>query len=194
MRMRFGLRVAVSGVVVAGLVGGCTSDGGGGSSAGDASPAASAPVSASAQAASTAQASPPGAPGPSASPAPGGEAPGDPVPPADATLVIFLPLGTSGANEAQIEVTDPAKLDTLPVAAAQLDQVRTAVRPFQRRGLRLFAFTRSGCQNSGAVLSINRGGMLVVLTGGEETRCFAAEYFLAVFAVPSGKVPPGTRP
>jgi hypothetical protein len=115
-------------------------------------------------------------------------------PPADATLVIFLPLGAAGGGEAQVEVTDPVKLDALPVPAAQVDRVRTAVRPYQRRGLRLYAFVRGGCQNTSAVLSITQDRMLVVLTGGEETRCFAAEYFLAVFAVPSGKVPPGTRP
>ncbi|WP_203896863.1 hypothetical protein [Virgisporangium aliadipatigenens] len=193
MRFGSGVAVAVCGVVVAGLVGGCTS-GGGGSPAGDTAPSVSAPVSAGAQAASTAPASPPGSPGPAASGAPGGPASGDPPPPADATLVIFLRLSPADAGEPQTEVTDPTKLDGLPLPAAQLDRVRTAVRPYQRRGLRLFAFTRIGCQATGATLSINVDGMLVVLTGGENTACFAAEYFLAVFAVPSGKVPPGTRP
>jgi len=183
MRLRM---AALCGALVAGLLGGCGGDDGAPSGSTDRA-ASPAPGSATPAVSGTASTEPPprdGAPtGSQAAP-----------PPADATLVIFLPLGTAASGAAQVEITDPTKLDTLPVSAAQLDRVRTAVQPFQRRGLRLFAFVRDGCQNTGAVLSITQDGMLVVLTGGEETRCFAAEYFLAVFAVPSGKVPPGTRP
>jgi hypothetical protein len=178
-------RWVFSAVLVTALLGGCTAGGGGGPSADP--PPSSAPSSTGAQ---------PASPAPTTAEAPGPSGDAEAPPPADATLVIFLPLGTSGdgGGDGQIEVTDPASIDTLPLPADRLDRVRAAVRPFQRRGLRLFAFTRSGCQHTGAVLSISRAGMLVVLTGGEQVRCFAAEYFLAVFAVPTGKVPPGTRP
>ncbi|MFG2043058.1 hypothetical protein [Dactylosporangium sp. NPDC048998] len=51
----------------------------------------------------------------------------------------------------------------------------------------------SGWQNDGATLVMPPGRITATLTGGEGTACFAAEWYLAVFAVPARLVPPGSR-
>jgi hypothetical protein len=76
---------------------------------------------------------------------------------------------------------------------AVIESVRAAVARAGAAGTRLFAFVLAGCQDTGAVLAIRPERITATLTGGEGISCFVAEWYLAVFAVPSGLVPPGAR-
>jgi hypothetical protein len=109
-----------------------------------------------------------------------------------ATLIAFVMVldNTGGATE----VSGPDQIDRFvggPPAA--VDSARTAVARYQGAGTRLFAFVLAGCQNDGAALTIAAGRITATLTGGEGIACFAAEWYLAVFAVPASQVPPGAR-
>jgi hypothetical protein len=112
-------------------------------------------------------------------------------PATSATLIAFVmvqPAGTGGATE----VSAPDQIDRLvdgPPAA--IASARAAVA--RNTGTRLFAFVLAGCQNDGATLAIKSGRITASLTGGEGIACFAAEWYLAVFAVPAHLVPPDAR-
>jgi hypothetical protein len=71
--------------------------------------------------------------------------------------------------------------------------VRAAVARHGGADTRLFAFVLAGCQNDGAALAVRAERITATLTGGEGVACFVAEWYLAVFAVPAGLVPPGAR-
>jgi hypothetical protein len=103
---------------------------------------------------------------------------------------MVQPGGSGGAAE----VTGPDQLDRLvdgPPAA--MASARAAVERSGGPDTRIFAFVLAGCQNDGAALAIQAGRITAALTGGEGTACFAAEWYLAVFAVPAARVPPGAR-
>jgi hypothetical protein len=98
--------------------------------------------------------------------------------------------GTGGAAE----VSDPGQIDRLTGAPPEaVGSARAAVARHLGAGNRLFAFVLPGCRNTGATVAIRAGRVTAALTGGEGVACFAAEWFLAVFAVPVTLVPPGTR-
>lgn len=137
-------------------------------------------------------AAPTGPAGPTAPPGGSGRRSGAPAP-ASPTLIAFVQV-RGGAGDAAGEVTGSEQLDpflTGPPAADQ--QVRDAVRRHRGAGVRLFAFLLTGCQNNGASLVIQPARVHAVLTGGLGVRCFVAEHFLAVFAVPAALVPDRVR-
>jgi hypothetical protein len=110
-----------------------------------------------------------------------------------ATLIAFVMVSAASTGGAT-EVSGPDQIDRLvggPPAA--VESVRAAVVRHRGAGTRLFAFVLAGCQNDGAALAIAAGRVTATLTGGEGIACFAAEWYLAVFAVPAGLVPPGAR-
>jgi hypothetical protein len=114
-------------------------------------------------------------------------------PASSATLVAFVMVRTDSTGGAT-EVSGPEEIDRLvggPPAA--VESARAAVTRNRGAGTRLFAFVLAGCQHDGAALTIARGRITATLTGGEGTACFAAEWYLAVFAVPAGQIPPDAR-
>jgi hypothetical protein len=109
------------------------------------------------------------------------------------TLIAFAMVPTAGTGGAA-EVSDPGQIDRLTGAPPEaVEPARAAVARHLGPGNRLFAFVLSGCRNTGATVAIRAGRVTAALTGGEGVACFAAEWFLAVFAVPVTLVPPGTR-
>ncbi|EME60883.1 hypothetical protein H074_12167 [Amycolatopsis decaplanina DSM 44594] len=91
-------------------------------------------------------------------------------------------LGTADAEEFQ-RTLERARLKNL-------DEVRAAlsfVPPADRRG---FAFAVPGCAADSAVLTVERDTLTAELTGGENVNCVQANYFLAVFSVDRGSIPP----
>ncbi|WP_207897270.1 hypothetical protein [Amycolatopsis pittospori] len=71
-----------------------------------------------------------------------------------------------------------------------LDEVRGALSftpPADRRG---FAFAVPGCAEDGAALSVEGGTLTARLTGGENVNCVQANYFLTVFSLDRGSIPP----
>jgi hypothetical protein len=137
-------------------------------------------------------ASPGAAATPSSSAGPSSQAPAA-SPASSATLIAFvvvLAASTDGATE----VSGPDQIDRLvggPPEAIEL--ARAAVARNNGTDIRRFAFVLAGCQNDGAALAIAAGRITATLTGGEGIACFVAEWYLAVFAVPAGLVPPGAR-
>jgi hypothetical protein len=120
--------------------------------------------------------------------------PADPSPVASApTLIAFVLAPTAGTGGAA-EVTGPDQLPGLVGGPPEaVESARAAVAHHSGTGNRLFAFVLSGCRNTGAALTIQTRRITATLTGGEGTACFAAEWYLAVFALPAALVPPGTR-
>jgi hypothetical protein len=127
-----------------------------------------------------------------ASAAPASSAPaGSPVP--APTLIAFAMVSTAGTGAAA-EVSDPDQIARLVGGPPEaVESARAAVARNRGPGNRLFAFVLPGCRDTGATLAIRAGSITATLTGGEGTACFAAEWYLAVFAVPAAQVPPGTR-
>jgi hypothetical protein len=110
-----------------------------------------------------------------------------------ATLIAFAMVPTAGTGGAA-EVSDPDQIDRLTGAPPEtVGSARAAVARHLGPGNRLFAFVLSGCRNTGATVAVRAGRVTAALTGGDGVACFAAEWFLAVFAVPATLVPPGTR-
>jgi hypothetical protein len=130
---------------------------------------------------------------PSASPA--GTPSRVPEPPTTTpTLISFVLLGTRDDGPAPGEVTRPGAIEPFLIGPpAQMQKVRSAVDGGRRAGIRMFAFALPGCQNTGASLVIGTDRMSARLTGGEGVECFAAQEFLAVFAVPANMVPSPLR-
>jgi hypothetical protein len=132
-----------------------------------------------------------------ATPTPPSPAPPSSLPPSraltEARLIAFVNLGTARSGTGAGEVTRPEQLDPFLVGPAAANQkVRDAVARGRTDGVRLFAFLLLGCQNEGAQLMIQPPRMYAVLTG-EPKECFAAEQFIAVFAVPAHQVPNGVQ-
>ncbi|GHF18526.1 hypothetical protein GCM10017786_60350 [Amycolatopsis deserti] len=61
-------------------------------------------------------------------------------------------------------------------------------------GRRGFAFVLPGCAETGAVLDIRDDRITADLVGGENVNCATANYFLATFAVDTGRVSPSAKP
>lgn len=100
----------------------------------------------------------------------------------------------SSGTGAAAEISSPDQIGPIvggPPAA--VEAARAAAARHGGAGTRLFAFVLGGCQNDGAALAIGTDRITASLTGGEGIACFAAEWFLALFAVPAGLVPPGAR-
>lgn len=159
----------------------------------------------------------PGSPGTSSSPSGGGSGgedrptpspthptkkPGkDPAPePTESSasdgLVAFTEVGTVSPPKVEdvTEVTAPDTLTRylkkLPGKAA--DGIRAQLDTHgdpPRTGQRMFAFTLSGCQLTGAKLRTVNGELTALPIGGENVRCFRAEHYIAVFTVPKSDVP-----
>ena len=106
-------------------------------------------------------------------------------------LIAFRPLGTSASGTSAAEVTTQDQLDRFLASEPEVADLRSTVRARQAPGTRLFAFGLLGCQNTGARLVIDSTRVSAELTGGENIQCFAAERFVAVFAVAAGDVPAG---
>ena len=107
--------------------------------------------------------------------------------------VDFVPLGTGDFDDIA-----PAELG---VGAAQAMAVRLGGSedalaalgqpvPDGRRG---FAFVRSGCAETGAVLLVSHETITAELTGGEDTNCDAPAYFLLTFTIARDDVPPAAE-
>ncbi len=115
------------------------------------------------------------------------------APASSATLIAFV-MVLAASTGAAAEVSRPDQIDRLaggpPVA---IESARAAVARNSGAGTRIFAFVLAGCQNDGAALAIRADRITATLTGGEGIACFVAEWYLAVFAVPTSLVPPGTR-
>ncbi|WP_433223072.1 hypothetical protein ACQP00_25160 [Dactylosporangium sp. CS-047395] len=106
-------------------------------------------------------------------------------------LIAFVMVQDAGTGGA-VEISAPDQIDRLaPGPAAAIDSARTAVTQHARPDVRIFAFVRPGCQNDGATIALGSKQITATLTGGEDTACVVAEWYLAVFAVPAQLVPPG---
>jgi hypothetical protein len=109
------------------------------------------------------------------------------------TLIAFVMVRPGGSGGA-IEVSGPDQLDRLVAGPpAAMASARAVIGRSSGPDTRIFAFVLAGCQNDSAALTIRAGRITAALTGGEGTACFAAEWYLAVFAVPAAQVPPGAR-
>jgi len=114
-----------------------------------------------------------------------GAAPLDPAGPG--TLVDLVELGAGSFDEIA-----PAALGQTEAMAARLTGAADAVAALSKPlpdGHLGFAFVRSGCGETGAVLLVSHKEIDADLTGGENKRCFAPEYFLATFTIASENVP-----
>jgi hypothetical protein len=110
-----------------------------------------------------------------------------------ATLIAFVMVSAASTGGAT-EVSGPDQINRLVDGPpAVIESVRAAVARNSGAGTRLFAFVLPGCQDTGAGLAIRADRITATLTGGEGIACFVAEWYLAVFAVPAGLVPPGAR-
>lgn len=106
-------------------------------------------------------------------------------------LVDFVSLGT-GVRRHAVELTG----ENGPALAAELarldvtnmDQARAALSTSPGPEERAFAFVLPGCAETGAELVIADGEIDAELTGGEDTACATAVYFLATFRVPADDV------
>jgi len=107
-------------------------------------------------------------------------------------IIAFTQLRRVETGNTGAEVTTAAQFDRFIGQAAD-DQVRAAVQQHRRPGVRLFAFILTGCQFDGASLIITSTRLWAMPTGGEGIQCVAAEYYLAVFAVPADRVPANVR-
>jgi hypothetical protein len=115
-------------------------------------------------------------------------------PPVGTTTLVAFAMVLSGSTGAAAEISGPDQIDGLVGGPpAVVESARAAVARNSGAGTRLFAFVLPGCQNEGAALAIQAKRVTAMLTGGEGIACFAAEWYLAVFAVPTGSVPPGAR-
>lgn len=114
--------------------------------------------------------------------------------PASVALIAFVQVRSDGSGDAAGEVSTPEQLDAFLTGPPVADQqVRDAVQRHRGPGVRLFAFVLTGCRNDGASLVIQQDRVSAFLTGGVGIQCFAAEQFLAVFAVPATLVPDRVR-
>jgi hypothetical protein len=120
-------------------------------------------------------------------------------------LRSFVELGTSGAF---VQV-DPAWLDTdqagtigltlrEAATAGELDDdglaaALAALNEPSPDGTRAAAFVLPGCADTGAELNLDGQVISAELTGGENTNCDAAVYFLAVFELNEDAIPRGAR-
>lgn len=71
-----------------------------------------------------------------------------------------------------------------------VDEVRAALSFVPSADRRAFAFAVPGCAETSAELTVAHGALTVRLTGGENVRCAQANYFLAVFSLDRGSIPP----
>jgi hypothetical protein len=108
-------------------------------------------------------------------------------------LVTFTQLRTAEPGNIAAEVTSQAQGDRFLNGMGLDDQVRAAVQRARQPGTRLFAFTFSGCQFTGASLVIQGSRVYAIPTGGGNVQCFVAEYFLAVYAIPVDQVPANAK-
>jgi hypothetical protein len=119
-----------------------------------------------------------------------------PAPPASSPttrLVTFTQLRAAEPGNGAAEVTAQAQGDRFLTGMGVDDEVRAAVTRARQPGTRLFAFTFSGCQFTGASLIIQGARVYATPTGGGNVQCLVAEYFLAVYAVPADRVPPNAK-
>jgi hypothetical protein len=104
-----------------------------------------------------------------------------------AELVALVKLGTGAVGSHPVELggeRGPALLAELRRrGVTDLDQARDALDQVPGSGERMFAYVLPGCAETGAVLVREDGGVEAELTGGEDTNCAAAVYFLATFRV-----------
>lgn len=105
-------------------------------------------------------------------------------------LVAFVSLGTGYVGTHQVELggeRGPALLAELTRrGATNLDQARDALDQVPGSNKeRMFAYVLPGCAETSAVLVREDGGVGAELTGGEDTNCAAAVYFLAMFRIPA---------
>jgi hypothetical protein len=112
------------------------------------------------------------------------------------TLEAFVRLGSNaqlaGLAPAELGTADGQELERALEHAeiSNMDEVRAAlsyVPPADRRG---FAFVMSGCEEDGAVLTVERDTLTADLTGGENVDCAQANYFLAVLSAERDSIPP----
>jgi hypothetical protein len=126
----------------------------------------------------------------------------DPDPSGPGELLAFMPIDgvperpvPSRADVTQEESRD-RYLATLPQRSAQMLRATLDDKPRNAGTARVFAFTLSGCQATGAYLTVSQEGLAATPTGGESARCVRAEQYTAVFALPEPLVPrhplPGT--
>jgi hypothetical protein len=104
-------------------------------------------------------------------------------------LVAFVSLGTGYVGTHQVELggeRGPALFAELKRrGATDLDQARDALDQVPGSNERMFAYVLPGCAETSAVLVREDGGVGAELTGGEDTNCAAAVYFLATFRIPA---------
>jgi hypothetical protein len=117
-----------------------------------------------------------------------------------AKLAAFVTLGSGEppAVTERTEITEPAALQrylaSLQPKAANSLRSQLAGRDPARAGDRLFAFTRTGCAETTAVLTIGTTGtaldrLSAHLAGGRHEECLIPVYFLALFTVPVSLLP-----
>lgn len=102
-------------------------------------------------------------------------------------LVAFVSLGTANVGSHHVELdgeSGPTLLAELTRrGATNVEQARDALDQKSGPEERAFAYVLPGCADTGAVLVEKDGGVGAELTGGEETNCSAAVYFLATFRI-----------
>jgi hypothetical protein len=114
-----------------------------------------------------------------------GGTPLDPAGPGRLVDFVALPPGS-------FEGIAPAALGQVDAMATQLSGSADAVAALRKPvpdGHFGFAFVRSGCRATGALLLVSHQLLDADVTGGETTRCVAPEYFLATFTIASENVP-----
>lgn len=116
------------------------------------------------------------------------------------TRIAFLRIGTLGPD---VRRTAPAELrGTAPqtmyaalrrAGGRDLEKARAALLREPAAGQRSFGFVLTGCAETGARLLLSRTYLTTQLTGGGNTACDAAEYFLVVYDLPARLVPPKVK-
>ena len=77
--------------------------------------------------------------------------------------------------------------------STNLDKADAALRNGPTDEFVGFAFVLTGCAERSAVLIVNHSAITAKLTGDTDTRCVAANNFLAVFAIDAQRVPPNAK-
>lgn len=107
-----------------------------------------------------------------------------------AVLTHFVPLGVLDAGAAGIEPTrfgwgaaPKMREDLIAVGTEDSGELREALPDEQDEDSTALAFVLSGCAEDGAKLVLTPSVISAELTGGEDTDCESASWFLAVFTV-----------
>jgi hypothetical protein len=118
-----------------------------------------------------------------------GKAPLDPAGPGK--LENMVELGTK--DYSTVPPTELGNTETMTARFANAPKALAALEERVPPGHRGFAFVRSGCAETGAVLLVSFSTLTAELTGGENTACGQRNFFLVTFTIPEKNVPEGAE-